>query len=116
MSNKKTLRLRRSVRTRSKIKELGAYRLCIHRTPRHIYAQIIKADGSHILAAASTCEKNFFGSATGNSIAAAQIGELIAKRAVALGIGKVAFDRAGFKYHGRVKALAEAARASGLEF
>lgn len=116
MSNKKTLRLRRSVRTRAKIKELGAYRLCIHRTPRHIYAQIIQADGAHILTSASTCEKDFLDGATGNSIAAAKIGELIARRAVALGIGKVAFDRAGFKYHGRVKALAEAARAGGLEF
>lgn len=116
MSNKKALRLRRSGRTRAKIKENGAYRLCIHRTPRHIYAQIIHPVHSNVVVSASTCEKGVVEGVTGNSEAAAKIGSLIAERSLAAGVDKVAFDRSGFKYHGRVKALAEAARAGGLEF
>lgn len=116
MSNKKALRLRRSVRTRAKIKESGVYRLCVHRTPRHIYVQVIQPGNSNIVASASTCEKGAVDGVTGNSEAAARVGSLIAMRALAAGVDKVAFDRSGFKYHGRVKALAEAARAGGLEF
>lgn len=116
MINKKALRLRRSMRTRAKIKENGVHRLCVHRTPRHIYAQIIQSGSSNVVASASTCEKGVVEGVTGNSESAAKIGSLIAARALAAGVDKVAFDRSGFKYHGRVKALAEAARAGGLEF
>jgi large subunit ribosomal protein L18 len=93
--------------------------LCIYRTPRHIYAQIIAPDGAKILASASTLEKSLrdsINSYTGNVTAAAAIGKTIAERAKTAGIEKVAFDRSGFKYHGRVKALADAARANGLNF
>ena len=116
--DKKESRLRRARKTRAKIRGLGKPRLCIHRTPRHIYAQIIDGTGDKVLASASTLDrelrKNM--SATGNAAAAAEIGKLVAERAKAAGISAVAFDRSGFKYHGRVKALAEAARESGLEF
>jgi large subunit ribosomal protein L18 len=115
---KKTTRLRRARRGRSKINELGATRLCVHRTPRHIYAQVIDADGSHVLAAASTLEADIRGGlkSTGNVDAAAAVGKAIAEKAKAAGISAVAFDRSGFKYHGRIKALADAARENGLEF
>ncbi len=115
---KKITRLRRARRTRCKISELGVYRLTVHRTPRHIYAQVIAPNGSEVVASASTVQKDLRGGIkyTGNSEAAAVIGKAIAERAKAKGIGKVAFDRSGFKYHGRVKALAEAARENGLEF
>ncbi len=118
MRDKKAARLRRARRTRMKIRELRAYRLCVHRTPRHIYAQIIAPDGGHTLAAASTLEKTVREGvrSTGNREAAAVVGRLIAERAKEKGITRVAFDRSGFKYHGRVKALAEAAREAGLEF
>lgn len=118
MVNKKTSRLRRSKRSRSKIRGLGVNRLCVFRTPRHIYAQIIGPDGGTTVAAASTVEKTVKTDLdyTGNSDAAAQIGRLIAERAQAKGIDTVAFDRSGFKYHGRVKALADAAREAGLKF
>lgn len=108
--------MRRAKRGRMKMRELGAVRLSVHRTPRHIYAQVISPAGDKVLAAASTLEKDLRGGATGNVDAAAAIGKLIAERAKSAGVSKVAFDRAGFKYHGRVKALAEAAREGGLEF
>ncbi len=116
MSAKKTARLRRSRRSRAKIRELGATRLCIYRTPRHIYAQVIAGSGDQVLASASTLDKNLRQGSTGNTDAATKVGALIAERAKAAGIDKVAFDRSGYKYHGRVKALAEAAREGGLEF
>jgi large subunit ribosomal protein L18 len=116
MSDKKISRQRRARRVRMKIREQGVSRLCVNRTPRHIYAQIIGADGDRVLASASTLEKDLRGNATGNTDAATAVGKLVAERAVAAGVTKVAFDRSGFKYHGRVKALADAAREAGLEF
>lgn len=116
MKDKKVTRLRRARRGRMKMRELGATRLSVHRTPRHIYAQVISPAGDQVLATASTLEKDLRGGATGNVDAAAKVGALIAERAKSAGISKVAFDRSGFKYHGRVKALAEAAREGGLEF
>ena len=115
MSEKKISRQRRARRARMKIRELGATRLCVHRTPRHMYAQVISAEGDKVLATASTVEKDLRGGKTGNSEAAAQVGKLIAERAKAAGVDRVAFDRSGFRYHGRVKALADAARENGLE-
>jgi len=116
--DKKQSRIRRARRTRAKIKELGMARLSVHRTPRHIYAQVIAPNGSDVLAAASTVQADVRGSVkyTGNADAAAAVGKLIAEKAKAAGVTQVAFDRSGFKYHGRVKALADAARESGLEF
>ncbi|MEH6468952.1 MAG: 50S ribosomal protein L18 [Porticoccus sp.] len=116
MSDKKVSRLRRARRARSKIHELGANRLCVNRTPRHIYAQVISPDGGHVLASASTLDKTLRSGQTGNVDAATSVGSLLAERAKEAGVTKVAFDRSGFKYHGRVKALAEAAREAGLEF
>jgi large subunit ribosomal protein L18 len=116
MNDKKESRLRRARRARVKIRELGATRLAIHRTPRHIYAQLISGDGSQVLASASTLDKALRSGQTGNTDAAKAVGALIAERAKAAGITQVAFDRSGFKYHGRIKALADAAREGGLEF
>lgn len=116
MSDKKQTRLRRARRARAKIRELGATRLTIHRSPRHIYAQLISGDGARVLASASTLDKDLRSGKTGNAEAAKAVGALIAERAKAVGITQVAFDRSGFKYHGRVKALADAAREGGLEF
>lgn len=116
MNDKKESRLRRARRSRVKIRELGVTRLTIHRTPRHIYAQLISGDGSKVLASASTLDKALRSGQTGNADAAKAVGSLIAERAKAAGITQVAFDRSGFKYHGRVKALADAAREGGLEF
>lgn len=116
MNVKKQARLRRARRTRAKISQLNVIRLCVYRTPRHIYAQIISAAGARILASASTLDKSLRGTATGNVEAATKIGAMIAERAKAAGVSKVAFDRAGYNYHGRVKALADAAREGGLEF
>ncbi len=101
-----------------KISELGAYRLSVHRTPRHIYAQVISPDGTQVIAAASTVQKATAGEAkyTGNAEAAALVGKAIAEKSKSAGVTSVAFDRSGFRYHGRVKALAEAAREGGLEF
>lgn len=119
MKDKRASRLRRAKRTRIHIRELGAHRLTVHRTPQHIYAQII-APGSvgRTLVAASTLEKTVAEGlkATSNVEAAKKVGAAIAERAKAAGITKVAFDRSGFKYHGRVQALADAAREAGLEF
>jgi large subunit ribosomal protein L18 len=116
MSVKRIARLRRAKRARAKISELRVNRLSVYRSPRHIYAQIISASGDQILASASTVEKDLRGGATGNVDAASKIGTLIAERAKAAGVEKVAFDRSGYAYHGRVKALADAARAGGLDF
>ncbi len=118
MISKKVNRVRRAKRTRAKISELGAHRLSVHRTPRHIYAQVISPDGSKIIAAASTVQKDIASDAkyTGNVEAASLVGKVIAEKAKSAGITSVAFDRSGFRYHGRVKALAEAAREGGLEF
>ena len=116
MSDKKVSRLRRARRVRMKIRELGENRLCVNRTPRHIYAQIIASGGDRVLATASTLEKDLRSGSTGNVAAAAAVGKLVAERAKAAGVTAVAFDRSGYKYHGRVKALADAAREAGLEF
>jgi len=116
MKGKNEARLRRARRGRMKMRELGATRLSVHRTPRHMYAQVIAPAGDKVLATASTLEKDLRGSATGNVDAAAKVGKLIAERAKSAGVTAVAFDRSGYRYHGRVKALAEAAREGGLEF
>jgi large subunit ribosomal protein L18 len=116
MNVKKQARLRRARKTRAKISQLNVNRLCVFRTPRHIYAQIISPSGAEVLASASTLDKSLRGTTTGNVAAATKIGAMIAERAKAAGVSKVAFDRAGYNYHGRVKALAEAAREGGLEF
>lgn len=115
--NKNVQRLRRATRARAKIRELKALRLSVHRTSQHIYAQIFDVD-SKVLAAASTVQKavNADLKGTGNVAAAAAVGKAIAEKAKAAGITKVAFDRSGFKFHGRIKALADAAREHGLEF
>ena len=116
--DKKSSRLRRSRKTRAKIRELCIPRLTIHRTPRHIYAQVIDSDNEKVLAAVSTVQAGIKSAVkySGNSEAAAAVGQAIAEKAKAAGVTKVAFDRSGFKYHGRVKALADAAREAGLEF
>ena len=103
---------------REKIRELRVARLTIHRTPRHIYAQVIDGDNDKVLAAASTVQADVKAKLkySGNKDAAVTVGQLIAEKAKAAGVSKVAFDRSGFKYHGRVKALADAAREAGLEF
>jgi len=116
MNDKKQARLRRARRARVKILELGVNRLCVNRTPKHIYAQIISTTGDTVVASASTLDSSLRSGSTGNVEAAKQVGSLIAERAKAAGIDSVAFDRSGYKYHGRVKALADAAREAGLEF
>ncbi len=118
MFNKKLARLRRARKTRAKIAELKTVRLCVNRTNCHIYAQVISSCGSKVLASASTLEPAFRKETAngGNKAAAAAIGKLIADRAKSAGIEQVAFDRSGLQYHGRVKALAEAARENGLKF
>ena len=116
--DKKQSRLRRSRRTRAKISELRIARLTVHRTPRHIYAQVIAGEGDNVVAAVSTVQSGMREGVkyTGNADAAAAVGKAIAEQAKAAGITQVAFDRSGFKYHGRIKALADAARENGLEF
>ena len=118
MKDKTIARLRRARQTRLKIREIGAVRLTVHRTNVHIYAQITSASGDKVLASASTLEKDVRGQLKngGNRKAAEIVGSRIAAKAKEKGIEKVAFDRAGYRYHGRVKALAEAARAAGLKF
>ena len=115
--DKKSSRIRRARKTRAKISELAVARLSIHRTPRHIYAQVIAASGSEVVASASTVQADMKGSVkyTGNIEAASAVGKAIAEKALAAGVSSVAFDRSGFKYHGRVKALADAAREAGLK-
>jgi len=118
MHKKSVARQRRARRGRMHMRDLGAVRLSVHRTPQHIYAQIVAADGSTTLASAATVEpviRNACGQ-TGNCGAARVVGQYIAERAKAAGVAQVAFDRSGFAYHGRVKALADAARENGLQF
>ena len=116
--NKQENRIRRAKRTRMKIRELEATRLCVYKTPRHMYAQVTTPDGAKTLACASTLDKELRETlkVTGNVNAAKEVGKLLAKRALEAGIRKVAFDRSGFLFHGRIKALADAAREVGLEF
>lgn len=117
--DKNEARLRRARRTRSKIRQGTVVRLTVHRTARHIYAQLLDSSGGRTLAAASTLDAELRKSlkkGTGNVGAAAAVGRLIAERGKAAGIESVAFDRAGYRYHGRVRALAEAAREAGLRF
>ncbi|MCX7946781.1 MAG: 50S ribosomal protein L18 [Hydrogenophilus sp.] len=116
--NKRLARLRRARRTRAKIAQLRKIRLCVFRSNKHIYAQITTPDGSRVLCAASSLSPDVREVVKngGNKEAAAVVGRAIAERALALGIREVAFDRSGYLYHGRVKALAEAARAAGLQF
>jgi large subunit ribosomal protein L18 len=118
MIEKKTSRLRRAAKTRATIARLKATRLTVHRSNSHIYAQVIDATGQKVLASASTAEKELRASVKngGNKAAAAEVGKRIAERAKAAGVSDVAFDRAGFAYHGRIKALADAAREAGLKF
>ena len=116
MSAKNESRLRRARRARARMRGLGVNRLSVHRTPRHIYAQVVAPAGDRVLVSASTLDSNLRGGKTGNIDAAAAVGKLVAQRAKEAGIEQVAFDRAGYKYHGRVKALADADRESGLKF
>ena len=116
MSDKKVIRLRRARRSRLKQRELEAVRLCVYRSSQHMYAQVISADGSTVVASASTLDSDLRSGNTGNIEAAKKVGLLVAERAKAAGVSQVSFDRSGFKYHGRVKALADAAREGGLEF
>lgn len=116
--DKKTSRLRRARRSRAKIKELDVYRLSVHRTPRHMYAQVFAPGSTQVVATASTVQADIKGAlkSTGNIDAAIAVGKAIAAKAQAAGVTDVAFDRSGFKYHGRIKALADAAREAGLKF
>ncbi|HXO63407.1 MAG: 50S ribosomal protein L18 [Steroidobacteraceae bacterium] len=116
--SKKERRLRRAVKTRARIEGLDVARLSVHRTPRHIYAQVTTAAGAKVIAAASTVQEGVRSGlkGTGNVEAAKAVGRAIAAKAKAAGVSRVAFDRAGFRFHGRVKALADAAREAGLEF
>jgi large subunit ribosomal protein L18 len=118
MSIKNTARLRRAKSTRAHIRDLGVPRLTVLRTGQHLYAQVFTADGSKVLAAASTVQADVKdGLKNGkNTDAAAKVGRAIAEKAKAAGIEKVAFDRSGYRYHGRIKALADAAREGGLQF
>jgi large subunit ribosomal protein L18 len=116
--DKKSTRLKRALKLRCKIKKLSVNRLTIHRTSQHIYAQVLSADGKSTLASASTVQtevKNAVNN-TSNIKAAIEVGKAVALKALAAGVTEVAFDRSGFKYHGRVKALADAAREAGLKF
>ncbi len=116
--SKKVARYRRGLKTRIKIRDLNVNRLTVHRTPRHIYAQVISPCGGKVLASSSTLLESVKSQVknTGNIEAAAVVGKDIAEKAKAAGVTSVAFDRSGFKFHGRVKALADSARESGLEF
>lgn len=118
MFKKKEARIRRATKTRASIRKRKLARLCVFRSPRHIYAQVIDGSGEKTLAAASTIEKQFklMDIYSGNQEAATKIGEIIAERAKASGVSEVVFDRSGYRFHGRVKALAEAAREAGLKF
>ncbi len=115
---KKTARLRRAKSTRAHIRELGVHRLSVLRTGQHLYAQVFTADGARVIASASTGQSDIKdGLKNGKNIeAAGKVGRAIAEKALAAGVQKVAFDRSGYKYHGRIKALAEAAREAGLQF
>ncbi|MGB1799751.1 MAG: 50S ribosomal protein L18 [Gammaproteobacteria bacterium] len=116
--SKKTERLRRAKKARARIKQQGANRLTVHKTSRHVYAQIIAPSGSEVLASASSLDKELKSQIkySGNVEAAAAVGKALAERAKKAGVENVAFDRSGFKYHGRIKALADAAREQGMQF
>ena len=116
--NKNENRLRRAKSTRCHIRKLAVARLSVHRTGQHIYAQVFDASGEKVVAAASTVQKTLAEGLKGtkNLEAAAAVGKAIAERALAAGVEAVAFDRSGFRYHGRIKALADAAREAGLKF
>jgi large subunit ribosomal protein L18 len=116
--NKNTARLRRAKSTRAHIKKLAVPRLSVHRSGQHLYAQVIDASGGKVIAAASTLQKSVRADLKGtkNLVAAAAVGKAVAERALAAGVDSVAFDRSGLKYHGRVKAIADAAREAGLKF
>ena len=116
--DKKTARLRRAKKARAHIRRLGVPRLTVHRSGRHIYAQVITADGGNVVAAASTLQKDICTglTSTNNKDAAKAVGKVVAERAVAAGISNVAFDRSGYRYHGRIAELANAAREGGLKF
>ena len=116
--DKKKSRLKRAAKTRHIIRKIGLERLSVYRTPKHIYAQIFSCDGSKVLVCASTLQDGLKDVSinTGNKLAAIAVGKAIAEKAKAFGIEKVAFDRSGYKYHGRVQALADAAREAGLSF
>ena len=118
MDKKKAARIRRATKARAQMKRLQKARLTVHRSGRHIYAQVISAEGGKVLAAASTVQKALSSSLSGtnNKEAAAAVGKAVAERAVEAGVDVVAFDRSGFKYHGRIKDLADAAREGGLKF
>lgn len=115
---KKTARLRRAKKTRAHIRRMGVPRLTVHRSGRHIYAQVIAAEGGTVVAAASTIQKDLRSGlkSTSNKDAAKAVGKAVAEKAVAAGVSDVAFDRSGFQYHGRVAELADAAREAGLKF
>ena len=115
---KKSARIRRTKKTRSKIHQLVIPRLSVHRTPRHIYVQLISADNTRVLASASTVEKDVRTQfPNGGGVEAAKlVGQRIAEKAINAGVKRIAFDRSGFRFHGRVKSLADAAREGGLEF
>ena len=116
MHLKKTKRTRRALKSRMRMRKQGIERLSVTRSGRHIYAQVISADGANILAQASTLDETLRSEGACNIELASKVGELVAERAKNIGVMKVAFDRSGFKYHGKIKALAEAARANGMEF
>jgi large subunit ribosomal protein L18 len=116
MSKKSISRLRRARKTRSKIRLMEIHRLTVFRSSMHIYAQVMLNDGSEVVASASSSESGVKGKNNGNIDSASKVGKLIAERALEKGIKQVAFDRSGYKFHGRVKALAMAARAAGLSF
>lgn len=118
MKSKKDSRIRRARKARARIAERGEHRLTVHRSGKHIYAQIIAPEGGKVVAAASTVQKSVRDGlkSTQNIDAAKAVGKAVAEKAKSAGVEQVAFDRSGFKYHGRVKALADAARESGLKF
>lgn len=118
MDKKKAARLRRARKARAHIRRLGVARLTVHRSGRHIYAQVISAEGGNVVAAASTLQKDVQADlkSTSNREAAAAVGKAVAVKAVEAGVKQVAFDRSGFRYHGRIQVLADAAREGGLVF
>ena len=116
MTKKNTSRLRRARKTRSKVRFKEIHRLTVFRSSMHIYAQVMLNDGSEVVASASSNESQIKGQNNGNIDTATKVGKLIAERAIEKGVKKVAFDRSGYKFHGRVKALAMAARETGLSF
>jgi large subunit ribosomal protein L18 len=118
MINKNTKRARRATKIRARIRDVKANHLCVHRSSQHIYAQVLSPCGTKVLAQASSLDKGLRSELSygGNKTAAALVGKLIAERCLAAGIKAVAFDRSGYKYHGRVKALADAAREGGIQF